>query len=828
MGVLVRQASMTVYGKFLQTGLCVQGRSRANPAPQYTEGKIPIDSRSSMAQPKSTPKFLQALVTWTPFGIGAVSTIESLLQQEVTQTAISSFFTGCSLLWAKFSGAFMAEAEQEMEKMGTASAKGLFKLVYFFLALFRNLLQSLTLPLIQFWWEVTSDFKGKYYKRLDYLCRNFEAHGLDKERICSLQQSIVTVNVVSRSLAEVSPNLLRKNREDEALSRDRLTIGDFLAVMRGEPNYRRLAILGAPGSGKTTLMRYITLMYALGKPRRLHPNAPNFIPVLLYLRDIHGYILKNPDLSLADLLTQWVQELQRTQPLEPPKGWFDRKLRAHHCLILLDGLDEIADRTERQQVSRWVDRQMYEYDETAFILTSRPLGYDEAKLQEDVQVLEVQPLTEEQIEEFVQNWYVESEAKSQRREVDLGVWEDADRQVKRLLAEIQGHEALRDMASNPLLLTMIATVHRRFDRLPFKRIELYDEICQVLLEKRQRAKGLPDVLTASQKRSILQPLALDLMCRKTQQFTLAEAQPILDTKLANFPGNQLTSEQFLKRLQAIDALVAKECEDTYELAHLSFQEYLAAVEIQTTHQEDKPIERLHNPEQMSWWAETMRLYAAYANATNLVRSILDQPTFEKLVLACDFWRDRAEMQPDVQKALLEKLNEPLAPLDAENFEFAAKVQPRYFKLAYYLQTGQWKEADLETWRVMLEVGDRDKKGYLDISEIDDFPCDDLRIIDRLWVNYSNGKFGFSVQKEIYQSLDGTREYDEKIWNAFGNRVGWRKEGDWLYHKDATLDLTAPVGHLPLVLVGLWCVGRVVHEWEWWVKYLFSRVEICEV
>lgn len=79
---------------------------------------------------------------------------------------------------------------------------------------------------------------------------------------------------------------------------------------------------------------------------------------------------------------------------------------------------------------------------------------------------------------------------------------------------------------------------------------------------------------------------------------------------------------------------------------------------------------------------------------------------------------------------------------------------------------------------MLEVAGRTKEGWLDSDDIDNFPCADLRTIDRLWVAASKGRFGFSVQKEIYQSLGGTRQYDEKIWEAFGDRVGWRKGGNW--------------------------------------------------
>ncbi len=115
-----------------------------------------------------------------------------------------------------------------------------------------------------------------------------------------------------------------------------------------------------------------------------------------------------------------------------------------------------------------------------------------------------------------------------------------------------------------------------------------------------------------------------------------------------------------------------------------------------------------------------------------------------------------------------------------------------------LAAGKWKEADRETERCMLKVARREKEDWLREGDIDNFPCEDLRTIDQLWVKYSNGKFGFSVQKQIYQSLGGTRQYDSKIWEAFGDKVGWRQGGSWLYYSDLTFSLdTHYMGHLPL-------------------------------
>ena len=147
----------------------------------------------------------------------------------------------------------------------------------------------------------------------------------------------------------------------------------------------------------------------------------------------------------------------------------------------------------------------------------------------------------------------------------------------------------------------------------------------------------------------------------------------------------------------------------------------------------------------------------------------------------------------------------------------------YGKLLDLLAAGKWKEADEETRIVMLKAAGREKEGWLEIKDIETFPCPDLRILDEIWVQYSNGRFGFSVQKRIYQSLGVPREYDRKIWHSFGKRVGWRVKDKWLDYNELTFNINAPVGHLSVC--GLAVGGFGV--WSWCAA-LFSRVETCKL
>ena len=162
-----------------------------------------------------------------------------------------------------------------------------------------------------------------------------------------------------------------------------------------------------------------------------------------------------------------------------------------------------------------------------------------------------------------------------------------------------------------------------------------------------------------------------------------------------------------------------------------------------------------------------------------------------------------------------------------HIELKSAKDVNYHQLEELLKARSWYEADKETANKMYEVAGRTKEGWLSVEDIDNFPCEDLRTIDQLWVKYSNGRFGFSVQKRIYQSLGGTRNYDRKVWEAFGDQVGWRVGGSWLYYQDIKYNQTAPVGHLPLINPELRLVGWLAGMWEDRVG-IFSRVETCRL
>lgn len=165
-----------------------------------------------------------------------------------------------------------------------------------------------------------------------------------------------------------------------------------------------------------------------------------------------------------------------------------------------------------------------------------------------------------------------------------------------------------------------------------------------------------------------------------------------------------------------------------------------------------------------------------------------------------------------------------APVPPPGDDLRSERGVDYTRLQRLLQQQKWKDADEETYRRMLEAAKREKEEWFRDADLKNFPRTDLRTIDQLWVKYSKGRFGFSVQKQIWLDLGGKLgEYDYDTFKKLGDRVGWRKNGSWLNYSDYTFTFTTNAlhGHLP--------AGRKAGR-RWWgcdevlgYSFLFSRL-----
>jgi predicted NACHT family NTPase len=356
-----------------------------------------------------------------------------------------------------------------------------------------------------------SNFEHRYLRQLVFKHRTFDVKGLTTQSIHALEieQVFVELAVAPQAAHTSSADPILNVRPDPGDSPR--TIWEYFRTEKiGTHN---LAILGAPGSGKTTLLKHVALALAGSSRKRLLKATP----ILIFLRDHSDLIKANPDASLAQVIRDSLTKMG----CPPPAGWPERRLEDGKFLVMMDGLDEVADANTRRLVVSWVDRQIENNGNNRFLVTSRPFGYRDNPLSA-VTVLVVRPFNSDQVRQFVHNWYLANEIMSAQK-TDAGVQMAAAEGAEDLLRRLRNTPALSDLAVNPLLLTMITTVHRYRSSLPGRRVELYAEICDVFLGKRQQARGLSLDLTPAQKKQVLAPLALQMMRDRHREITLSEA-----------------------------------------------------------------------------------------------------------------------------------------------------------------------------------------------------------------------------------------------------------------------------------------------------------------
>jgi hypothetical protein len=362
-----------------------------------------------------------------------------------------------------------------------------------------------------------------------------------------------------------------------------------------EPGSRHV-VLGDPGSGKSTLVRFLGLAgQSKALQQKYGAKVDGRLPVVVTLRKYADELKSEPNLSLFEYM---LKSIQADFSLRDADSVFlEYFFESGQAILFLDGLDELPSPHFKLSVKDRIKTFVLGYPGNTAIVTSRIVGYEEP-LRFDSQEYRhhrIGPLRLREIEQFVRDWY--------RVRLDNKV--ERDRNVNDLvrLVRDEEHTAIRQLSENPLLLTIVALVHRIDAVLPDERVILYQKCTETLLntwhiwkdrqteqknkgkiERRNRARleaiafWMQRLSIGNTKKSRAVVAYNDLHAFLTEYITNTERYSDPDSDA------QDSAKEFLDFVKRRAGLLVEAGDGQYSFVHLTFQEYLTATCIKRTNE----------------------------------------------------------------------------------------------------------------------------------------------------------------------------------------------------------------------------------------------------
>ncbi len=281
----------------------------------------------------------------------------------------------------------------------------------------------------------------------------------------------------------------------------------------------RTVLLGDPGGGKTTAANVLLHHFASSAERR--------IPFLVTLRD---FAAKDPPERSVVRHIELTLEVFYQCPAPP--GLVDRLLLTGRALVIFDGLDELLDTSLRADVTTRVERFCGEYPLAPVLVTSRLVGYDEARL-DDRQFVRyrLDAFGESQVDKYVRKWFAQEE--------DI----TADQAQSWAQAFLDESASIPDLRANPLLLSLMCILYRGEGSLPRNRDEVYEQCATLLFRKWDARRRIHTELRAGHLLApALRHLAWWLFTRDQAQPAVTESELISETT-AFLHGRGFESEE---------------------------------------------------------------------------------------------------------------------------------------------------------------------------------------------------------------------------------------------------------------------------------------------